>query len=179
VRFVCGRWWRTMNATTPEEAQVSLDRFCATTGDARPRRGSTVGALADAEPLLALPAAPYPATVEVTRPVAANATVAFRGNRYSVPPGLVGALLTLSHRLGTAVLAVHAPWGAAGDPPAGPTGVRHDRAHPRASRRARADRPERVHDRAAVQSQGQPPAGSGGDRRGRPAATPGARSSWT
>src|SRR6266540_625945 len=79
VRFVCGRWWRTMTAATMAEAQVSLDRFCVTVGDARPRppgrlgdaagdghaarRRPTVGELADAEPLLALPAAPYPGTV--------------------------------------------------------------------------------------------------------------------
>jgi transposase len=66
VKFMCGRWWRTMTATTPEEAQVSLDRFWATTGDARLRPPGryadpdalapgerpvwpTVGALADAE----------------------------------------------------------------------------------------------------------------------------------
>ena len=49
---------------------------------------ATVGELADAEPLLALPALAFPATIEVTRIVAANATVAFRGNRYSTPPGL-------------------------------------------------------------------------------------------
>ena len=30
VRFVSGRWWRTMAATNPEEAQRSLDVFCAT-----------------------------------------------------------------------------------------------------------------------------------------------------
>src|SRR6266511_1509795 len=117
VRFVCGRWWRTMTATTMAEAQGSLDRFCATVGDARPRplarlgdaagkRHPTVGELADAEPLLALPAAPYPATIEVARPVGADATVGFRGNRYSVPPGLTGAGLTLRHRLGTATLAI-------------------------------------------------------------------------
>lgn len=91
VRYVCGRWWRTMSAASPEEAQLSLDRFLSGTADARPRRGadgarSTVGALGDAEALLSLPAAAFPATVEVTRVVAANATVAFRGNRYSVPP---------------------------------------------------------------------------------------------
>ena len=32
VKFMCGRWRRTMTATTPEESQVSLERFCATTG---------------------------------------------------------------------------------------------------------------------------------------------------
>ena len=93
VRFSSGRWWRTMSATNPEEAQRSLDVFCATTGDERERRGpggerTTVGALADTEPLLALPGAPFPATTEVERVVADNATVAFSGNRYSVPPGL-------------------------------------------------------------------------------------------
>jgi len=127
VRFVCGRWWRTMTAATMAEAQVSLDRFCVTVGDARPRppgrlgdaagdghaarRRPTVGELADAEPLLALPAAPYPATVEVARLVGADATVGFRGNRYSVPPGLSGTGLTLRHRLGTATVEVHAPSG--------------------------------------------------------------------
>lgn len=116
VRYVCGRWWRTMTATTPTEAQASLDRFCATTADARARRGpdgqaTTVGALGDAEPLLALPAAPYPATVTVTRTVADNATVAFRGNRYSVPPGLLGVEVSLRHRLGTATVDVVSPAG--------------------------------------------------------------------
>ena len=65
VRFCSGRWWRTLSAKDPESAQISLDRFLAGTGDARPRRSSdgtrtTVGALADAEPLMALPWAPYP-----------------------------------------------------------------------------------------------------------------------
>ena len=83
VKFCCGRWWRTMTATTPAEAQVSLDRFWSTTGDARlrppgryvdpgdlteeegRRTWPTVGELADAEVLMALPAVPYPATIEV------------------------------------------------------------------------------------------------------------------
>src|SRR5205807_1551865 len=97
VRYVCGRWWRTMTATTPAQAQSSLDAFCAGPADARARRTAagqtTVGALAAAEPLLALPAAPYPATVIVSRTVGDNAAVAFRGNSYSVPPGLAGAQL--------------------------------------------------------------------------------------
>src|SRR5712691_2355616 len=33
VKFMCGRWWRTMTATTLAEAQLSVDRFWATTGD--------------------------------------------------------------------------------------------------------------------------------------------------
>src|SRR3954471_11584204 len=118
---MCGRWWRTMTAITPEEAQVSLDRFWSTTGDARLRPPGryadpdalapherptwpTVGELADAEALMALPAAPYPATVEVTRTVDDRASVAFRGNRYSLNPGMGGTDVTLRHRLGTATV---------------------------------------------------------------------------
>jgi transposase len=128
VKFMCGRWWRTMTATTPEEAQVSLDRFWATTGDARLRppgrygdpdalvgderpRWPTVGALADVEIVMALPPVPCPATVEVTRPMD-RASVAFRGNRYSVEPGMGGMELTLRHRLGTATLEIFTPAGA-------------------------------------------------------------------
>ncbi|MGH8972179.1 MAG: Mu transposase domain-containing protein [Acidimicrobiia bacterium] len=144
VRYVTGRWWKTMTATTPEEAQRSLDRFCATTAEARVRpvppsaleavrqamaRGEivrplgpgvgadgrlwrpTVRELADAEPLLALPAVPYPAVVEDVAPVGPNATVAFRGNRYSVPPGLAGVELTFRHRLGTGTVEIHSPAG--------------------------------------------------------------------
>ena len=103
VRFVSGRWWRTLVAEDPASAQVSLDHFLATVGDARTRRvggvSTTVGELADAEALSWLPA-PYPALVEAERQVAANATVNYRGNRYSVPPGLSGSVVTLSHRLG-------------------------------------------------------------------------------
>ncbi len=137
VRYVSGRWWRTMTATTPTEAQVSLDRFLAGPGDARQRPipastpetessvavradihshpgirvRATVGELADAEPLLALPLLAFPATIEVTRVVAANATVAFRGNRYSTPPGLTGVELTLKHRLNSGTVEIHSPNG--------------------------------------------------------------------
>jgi transposase len=110
VRYVCGRWWRTMTAATPAQAQSSLDAFCAGPADARRRRAdgtwTTVGSLAAAEPLLALPAGPYPATVIVSRVVAANAAVAFRGNSYSVPPGLAGSQVECRHRLGTSTLEI-------------------------------------------------------------------------
>jgi hypothetical protein len=128
VKFVCGRWWRTTTASTPEEAQVSLDRFLATTGDARLRPPGryaepgdlaegvrpvwpTVGALADTEVLAALPPVPFPATIEVTRVVDDRASVAFRGNRYSVAPGMGGVEVTLRHRLGTATLEVSTAMG--------------------------------------------------------------------
>jgi len=116
VRYTCGRWWRTMTATTLEEAQLSLDRFFAGPGDARERRlgdgtHTTVGALGDAEPLLALPVVPFPATIEVDRTVTPNAAVAFRGNAYSVPPGLTGHELVLRHRLGSGTVEIHSPAG--------------------------------------------------------------------
>ena len=126
VRYATGRWWRTLSADSPEAAQASLDRFWSTTGDARLRsparieeppadasspRWPTVGELAGAEPLVGLPAAPYPATVEVTAPVDHLASVAFRGNRYSVPPGLAGVTMTLRHRLGASSLEVVGPSG--------------------------------------------------------------------
>ena len=113
MRFCSGRSWRTLTAADPEAAQVSLDRFLATTGDARQRRlsdgtRSTVGVLAETEPLRVLPWAPFPATVTVERTVGANATVAFRGNRYAVPPGMPGTIVEVRHRLSTPTVEVHA-----------------------------------------------------------------------
>jgi hypothetical protein len=70
-----------------------------------------VGELADAEPLMALPAVPYPATIEVTAPDDHQASVAFRGNRYSVSPGYRGATMKLFHRLGSGCLEVVSPSG--------------------------------------------------------------------
>jgi transposase len=126
VRFATGRWWRTLAAGTPEAAQVSLDRFWATTGDARLRsprgteeppadgsrqRWPTVAELAEAEELLALPVAPYPATIEAAVAVDHRASVAFRGNRYSVMPGMQGMTVVLRHRLGTSALEIYSPAG--------------------------------------------------------------------
>jgi hypothetical protein len=71
-----------------------------------------VGELADTEPLLALPPVPFPATTEVSRVVADNATVAFSGNRYSVPPGLGGTTLLVRHRLSAPTVDIVAPSGA-------------------------------------------------------------------
>jgi transposase len=101
------RWWRTLSdGTTMSQAQASLDGFCAGVGDARTRRREgvkvTVGQLADAEPLAAVPAAPYPAVLRVTRTVTAQALVGFRGNRYSVPPGMTGRPVVVTAGLGDA-----------------------------------------------------------------------------
>jgi hypothetical protein len=101
IHYLTQGWWRTARVASPIEAQASLDRFCGEVADRRPRGGATVGELADAEPLLGLPQRPYPATVAVVRAVAANALVSLWGNRYSVPPGLVGAHVEARWRLGT------------------------------------------------------------------------------
>jgi len=116
VRFVSGRWWRTMSDQTPEDAQRSLDLFCATTGEERERRfadgtRTTVRTLADRELLLPLPPVPFPATIEVERTVGDNATVAYRGNKYSTAPGLGGSTMVVRQRLGADTLDVVAPSG--------------------------------------------------------------------
>jgi len=111
------RWWRTVpDDFTMAQAQASLDALCARVGDSRVRKRdctrTTVGALAAAEAQLLGPLPPaFPATLMVSRIVSAQALVAFRGNHYSVPPGLAGATVTVSHRLGEATLdiAVHRP----------------------------------------------------------------------
>ena len=99
------RWWRTLaEDLTPAQAQSGLDEFCVRVGDARGRTRDqgrvTVGELAAAEPLTAAPLLPYPAQVSVQRVVSAQALVAFRGNFYSIGPGLPGATVTVGHRLG-------------------------------------------------------------------------------
>ena len=102
------RWWRTLgDEVTVEQAQASLDAFCARVSDKRLRRRdgqrTSVGVLAAAEPLAALGPA-FPVTTTVDRQVTAQALVHFRGNTYSVPPGLAGATVRVTHRLGTPTL---------------------------------------------------------------------------
>jgi transposase len=129
IDYLTQRWWRTADVHHPAEAQASLDRFCVEIADARPRTGlsaavrrdihsldggegsadrCTVGALADAEPLLGLPEQPYPAEVIEVRAVAANALVSLWGNRYSVPPGLVGSHVEVRWRLGADTIELRA-----------------------------------------------------------------------
>lgn len=111
------RWWRTLpDDVTMAQAQASLDAVCARVGDARPRRvdgaRATVGELADTEPLRPPPQAPYPAVLETAPAVTDQALVPFRGNFYSVPPGLAGRVLTVRARLGDTHLEVVSPAGA-------------------------------------------------------------------
>jgi transposase len=107
IDFITRRWWRTARVTSMAEAQASLDWFCVEIADRRRRGDTTVGAAADAEPLLTLPAAAYPAEVRVVRTVAANALVSLWGNRYSVPPGLVGSHVQIRWRHGTDTATFH------------------------------------------------------------------------
>ncbi|RIK16401.1 MAG: transposase [Acidobacteria bacterium] len=101
------RWWRTLpDETTPEQAQASLDRFCATRGDARlrpagPGGKASVLTLAAREPLAPVPPVPFPATISEDRTASAQALVSWRGNFYSVAPELARAQVAVTWRLGT------------------------------------------------------------------------------
>ena len=109
------RIWRSMPESlegrpiTVAQAQARIDAWCATKGDARRRvvleadgehRATTVGQLADTEPLRALPA-PFPVTTQVARTVSAQGLVAYAGNLYSVPPELARAQVRVSVTHGT------------------------------------------------------------------------------
>ncbi len=106
---IAQRWWRTLgDEVTVAAAQASLDRICVRF-DARKRTRdgvrTTVGELADAEPLRPVPA-PFPAVLEVERTVTNQAQIAFRGNKYSLVPGHSGELVTVRHKLGITTLDV-------------------------------------------------------------------------
>ena len=100
IHYIAQRWWRTADINGLAQAQDSLDGFCTSVGDARRRAEATVGELADTEPLLPLPAMPYPSEGTLVRKVAANGLVSVWGNRYSVPPSVVGSEVTVRWRLG-------------------------------------------------------------------------------
>jgi transposase len=105
------RWWRTLpDEVSPVQAQARLDAWCARAGDARRRvrdgQRVTVGELAAAEPLAPLPPVPFPAVMEDTRTVSAQALVSWHGNLYSVPPGHGGQQVAVRHQLGAVTLDV-------------------------------------------------------------------------
>jgi len=104
IRYLQRSWWRSAEATTPAQAQTSLDRWCLEVSDQRRRDGLTVAARAAAEPLQPLPPLPYPAELRVERVVSSSALVAFEGNRYSVPPAQAGQVVTVLARLGEPTL---------------------------------------------------------------------------
>ena len=109
--YVAQRFWRTLVAASPVEAQAKLDGFCAQTADQRRRDGSTVGELATGEGLQKLPLVPYPATITVERTVSAACLVSYEGNRYSLPPGLHGQRVTVRRRLGQNTVELVSPAG--------------------------------------------------------------------
>jgi transposase len=103
------RWWRTLpDDVTVEQAQASLDEFCRLRGDTRRRSTAegkvTVADLAATEPLSPLPAAAYPLILTENRTVSRQAMVSYRGNRYSVPPELASAAVSVTHVLGSQVI---------------------------------------------------------------------------
>ena len=110
------RWWRTLpDDITIAEAQASLERFCVDKGDTRRRvigdERATVAVHAERERLRACPPAPFPANLTVGRTVSAQALVAFRGNRYSTPPELAHAEVTVVWQLGASTIDIATPSG--------------------------------------------------------------------
>ncbi|MFC9358810.1 transposase [Rhodococcus sp. NPDC057014] len=103
------RWWRTLpDDVTVEQAQQRLDEFCRVRGDTRMRATAdgkaSVATVAAAEPLTAPPATPYPAILTEPRTASRQALVSFRGNRYSVPPELASAQVTVTRVLGAEMI---------------------------------------------------------------------------
>lgn len=106
IDYLTQSWWRTAQVGSLVEAQASADRWCVEVADQRLRDTDdatvvTVAEAAASEPLLALPPAGFPVTIVLDRVVAENALVSVWGNRYSVPPGVVGANVQVRHRHGT------------------------------------------------------------------------------
>ena len=100
IQYVTRSWWRSAPVSSLGQAQADLDRWAVAVADRRTRRGETITQLAAREGLLGLPAAAFPAQLEVERVVGRSALVAFEGNHYSVAPGLVGQTVSVRARLG-------------------------------------------------------------------------------
>ncbi|MGW5339853.1 IS21/IS408/IS1162 family transposase [Rhodococcus pyridinivorans] len=103
------RWWRSVaDELTVEQAQASVDKFCTLRADARMRATAdgkaSVLTVAAREPLTPMPADPYPVLISEPRTVSRQALVAYRGNRYSVPPELAAAQVHVTRRLGDEVI---------------------------------------------------------------------------
>jgi hypothetical protein len=104
------RWWRTLDdEASVAEAQAGVDRLAAKMDDRRRIRDgerTSVGVLAEAERLQPAPVVAFPAEFDLLRTVTPQALVSFRGNQYSVPPGLGGAQVHVRHRLGAEMLRI-------------------------------------------------------------------------
>jgi transposase len=102
------RWWRTLaDDVTPEQAQALLEAF-AIRQDGRKRQSpagtTTAAVMRTAERLRPLPAAPFPVIVTEQRRATRQALIDWRGNRYSVPPELAAARVSVHWRLGAKVI---------------------------------------------------------------------------
>lgn len=168
IKYLTRSWWRSAPVASLGQAQADLDRWAGAVADRRRRRGATIAELAAKELLLTLPAAAFPAQLEVERVVSRTALVAFEGNRYSVAPSLVGQTVTVRARLGELHLEIASA--------AGRRLARHRRAPAGAGQLlrsaghappARGRRPRAVHDGEAVPGKGKPSAGRASARRGR------------
>ena len=117
VRFVSGRWWRTMSARTPKTPSAPSTSSAppsVTSANAGDRTASAPPSVSWPTPSRCSPSRrprsrPPPRSKRI---VADNASVAFSGNRYSVPPGLGGTTLLVRHRLCSPTIDVVAPSGA-------------------------------------------------------------------
>lgn len=98
------RWWRNLaDELTLEQAQASVQAF-ATRQDQRRRESqtgsTTAAAMFAAERLRPLPVGVFPVVVSEQRTATRQALIDWRGNRYSVPPELAAAKVTVQQRLG-------------------------------------------------------------------------------
>jgi len=111
IKYITRSWWRTAPVASLGQAQADLDRWAVAVADRRKRKLGTISELAAQENLLALPAVAFPALLEAQRIVSRTAMVAFEGNSYSVPPGLVGQSVTVRVRSGELHLEILSPAG--------------------------------------------------------------------
>jgi len=159
IQYLTRSWWRTARASSPAEAQVSLDCWSARVADQRERAGQTVGEVGGTEPLRALPALAYPAVITVERTASRSALVSFDAKPLQRParPGR-------PHRDGPGEgRRSTGPDRLCGrrdrrDPPPRAAQRGADDPHQRARRAAREGRARRVHDRPRLPTQGQPAA---------------------
>lgn len=104
------RWWRTLaDEVTLEQAQASVNAF-AKGQDGRARESetgtTTAAAMFAAERLRPLPLAVFPVVITEERTATRQALIDWRGNRYSVPPELAAAKVTVQQRLGAPTIDV-------------------------------------------------------------------------
>ena len=93
-------------SSPPSRASTSSANVSTSGPGAATASGSRSPNSPRAEGLRAAPATAFPAELAVARTVSAQALVSFRGNRYSVPPGMPGAQVIVRHRLGAEQLRI-------------------------------------------------------------------------